>query len=117
MSSARSRALVVSAALFAAVLGLAPGALANPKPGTLTQLAGKRGCLVDRAAKAGGCAKARALDGPGPFMGSRAIAVSPDGKYVYVASSGSDAIAIFSRDRQTGVLTQAQKTAGCIAAK
>ena len=50
-------------------------------------------------------------------MGSRAIAVSPDGKHVYVASSGSDAIAIFTRDRQTGVLTQAKRTAGCIAAK
>lgn len=93
------------------------GALAKPKPGTLTQLAGKRGCLVDRAAKAGSCAKARALDGPGPFMGSRAIAVSPDGKHVYAASSGSDAIAIFRRDRQSGVLTQDKKAAGCIAAK
>lgn len=121
MISARSRAFAVSAALLAAVLGLSSGAVAapkqKPKPGTLTQLAGKRGCLVDRAAKAGSCARARALDGPGPFMGSRAIAISPDGKHVYVASSGSDAIAIFSRDRQSGVLVQARKTAGCIAAK
>lgn len=89
----------------------------KPKPGTLTQLAGKRGCLVDRSSKAGSCGKARALDGPGPFMGSRAIAVSPDGKNVYVASSKSDAIAIFTRDRQAGVLTQAPKGAGCVAAK
>jgi len=120
MTSVRGRAFVISAALLAAVLVFAPGApgaLAKPKPGTLTQLAGKRGCLVDRATKAGSCARARALDGPGPFMGSRAIAVSPDGKHVYVASSGSDAIAIFSRDRQTGVLTQGKKTAGCIAVK
>jgi DNA-binding beta-propeller fold protein YncE len=117
MTSARSRVFVVFAALLAAVLGLVPGALAKPKPGTLTQLAGKRGCLVDRAAKTGSCGRARALDGPGPFMGSRAIAVSPDGKHVYVASSGSDAIAIFTRDRQSGVLTQAKKTAGCIAAQ
>jgi DNA-binding beta-propeller fold protein YncE len=117
MTSARAHAFGITAVLLAAVLGFAPGALAKPKPGTLAQLAGKRGCLVDRAAKAGSCAKARALDGPGPFMGSRAIAVSPDGKQVYVASSGSDAIAIFNRDRQTGVLTQAKKTAGCIAAK
>lgn len=89
----------------------------KPKPGTLTQLAGKRGCLVDRSAKAGSCGTARALKGPGPFMGSRAIAVSPDGKHVYVASSKSDAIAIFTRDRQTGVLAQSKKTQGCIAAK
>jgi DNA-binding beta-propeller fold protein YncE len=74
--------------------------------------------LVDRSSKkVSGCGKARALDGPGPFMGSRAIAVSPDGKHVYVASSKSDAIAIFTRDRQTGVLTQAKKTSGCIAAQ
>lgn len=119
MSSVGSRAFAVFAALLVVVLGLAPLVLAapKPKPGTLTQLAGKRGCLVDRSAKAGGCARARALDGPGPFMGSRAIAVSPDGKHVYVASSGSDAIAILTRNRQTGVLTQAPKTAGCIAAK
>src|SRR5215218_3135239 len=121
MGSSRSRAFAVSVVLLAALLGLASGAVAAPKqkprPGTLTQLAGKRGCLVDRAAKAGSCAEARALDGPGPFMGSRAIAASPDGKHVYVASSGSNAIAIFGRDRQTGVLTQAKKTKGCIAAK
>ena len=121
----RSRLIRSLGALGATVvLTLPAGALAAPKqakqapkPGTLTQLTGKRGCLVDRAAKAGTCARARALDGPGPFMGSRAIAVSPDGKNVYVAASNSDAIAIFSRDRQTGVLTQAPKAAGCIAAK
>ena len=39
-------------------------------------------------------------------MGSRAIAVSPDGKNVYVASSKSDAIAIFKRNARTGTLTQ-----------
>jgi DNA-binding beta-propeller fold protein YncE len=117
MSSVGSRAFAFAAALAAAVVGLTSLAFAAPKPGTLTQLAGKHGCLVDRSAKTGGCARARALDGPGPFMGSRAIAVSPDGKQVYVASSGSDAIAIFTRNRQTGVLTQAKKGAGCIAAK
>ncbi len=117
MSSATSRAFAVFTVLLVVVLAMASGALAAPKPGTLTQLAGTHGCLVDRSAKTGGCARVRALDGPGPFMGSRAIAVSPDGKQVYVTSSGSDAIAIFIRNRQTGVLTQAKKTAGCIAAK
>lgn len=89
----------------------------RPRPGTLTQLAGKRGCLVDRSARAGSCGRARALNGPGPFMGSRAIAVSPDGGQVYVAASKSDAIAIFSRDRRTGVLAQAGRAAGCVAAR
>ncbi|HSR94611.1 MAG TPA: beta-propeller fold lactonase family protein, partial [Solirubrobacterales bacterium] len=86
-------------------------------PGTLTQLPGSRGCLVDRSAPAGGCGVARALEGPGPFMGSRAIALSPDGKNVYVASSKSDAIAIFRRNAQTGILVQPKGAAGCIAVK
>ena len=85
--------------------------------GTLTQLAGSRGCLVDRSKPGGGCAAARALEGPGPFMGSRAIALSPDGKNVYVASSGSDAVAIFRRDARSGALTQLPGKAGCLAAK
>jgi len=105
------------------VLALPALALAAPvakkpsQPGTLTQLPGPRGCLVDRSAKGSDCAKARALNGPGPFMGSRAIALSPNGRHVYVASSGSDAIAIFARDPQTGALTQPTGKGGCIAAK
>lgn len=87
------------------------------QPGTLTQLAGERGCLVDRSSSLSGCGLARALKGPGPFMGSRAIALSPDGKNVYVASSRSDAIAIFRRNAKTGALAQPRGAAGCIAAK
>lgn len=85
--------------------------------GTLVQLPGSSGCLVDRSKPSGSCGKARALEGPGPFMGSRAIVVSPDDKNVYVASSTSDAIAVFRRNPKTGVLIQPQGTAGCIAAK
>jgi DNA-binding beta-propeller fold protein YncE len=119
-------------ALFGA-LALPAGALGAPQPqvkapqpqakklrakfGTLTQLAGPRGCLVDPAGHAAGCGSARALAGPGPFMGSRAIAVSPDGKNVYVASSKSNAIAIFQRNARTGALTQSTGTAGCISVK
>jgi DNA-binding beta-propeller fold protein YncE len=95
----------------------APAAKKASRPGTLTQLAGPRGCLVDRAAKTPDCARARALDGPGPFMGSRAIALSPNGRQVYVASSRSDAIAVFARDPKTGTLSQPAGKAGCIAAK
>ncbi|HEU4944999.1 MAG TPA: YncE family protein [Solirubrobacterales bacterium] len=86
--------------------------------GALTQLAGASGCLVDRSARNNnGCAVVRALKGPGPFMGSRAIVLSPDGKSVYVASSKSDAIAIFRRDTRSGELTQPRGAAGCIAVK
>lgn len=109
-------ALLVVAALPASSLA-APksGSATELKHGTLVQLKGPRGCLVDRSAGGKGCGTARALKGPGPFMGSRAIEVSPDGKNVYVASSRSDAIAIFRRDTRTGVLTQSKGQAGCIA--
>jgi DNA-binding beta-propeller fold protein YncE len=50
-------------------------------------------------------------------MGSRAIAVSGDGRNVYVASSTSDAIAVFERNQVTGALTQPRGAAGCVAAK
>lgn len=113
--------------LAALVLLLLPlGAFAAPMPkqqpaqargGTLTQLAGSSGCLVDRSARGSGCGVVRALKGPGPFMGSRAIAVSPDGRNVYVASSKSDAIAVFRRNARSGVLTQPRDAAGCIAVK
>ncbi len=114
---------VALVALVALLLPLNAFAAKAPKhqapgngAGALVQLAGKSGCLVDRSAHTKGCGVARALKGPGPFMGSRAIALSPDGKSVYVASSQSDAIAIFRRDPRSGVLTQPKGPAGCIAA-
>lgn len=92
--------------------------------GQLKQPAGSRGCVVDRAARTGTgkgrrspCSRARALRGPGPFLGSRALALSPGGGGLYVASSKSDAITIFERDRRSGALSQPQGTGGCIAAE
>ena len=119
------RAFATLAAL--AALALPASASAAPAPqhshrkaskrGTLTQLPGSRGCLADSSKPSGGCGAARALKGPGPFMGSRAIAISPDGENVYVASSKSDAIAIFWRNTRTGKLTQPKGPVGCIAAE
>ena len=40
-------------------------------------------------------------------MGSDAVAISPDGTSLYVASARSDAIAVFHRNQATGQLTQA----------
>ena len=118
------RALFVLAGLVALALPANALAAATPQQqpqapasGTLSQLPAGRGCLVDRSAHRGSCGAARALKGPGPFMGSRAIAVSPDGKNVYVASSKSDAIAIFRRNARTGTLTQPPGTGGCVAVK
>jgi DNA-binding beta-propeller fold protein YncE len=111
--------------IVCAPLALAAGAFAatTPQParspvvglGALTQLNGPSGCLVDRSRSPAGCTRVRALRGPGPFIGSSAVALSPDGTSVYVAASSSDAIAIFQRDASSGALVQAPGTAGCIA--
>lgn len=112
------------------LLALGPGAAGaqsppTPQPsrppvsalGTITQVSGTGGCLVDRSAPRDDCTSARALLGPAPFLGSHAVAISPDGKHVYVAASTGDAIAIFGRSARTGKLTQAAGKAGCIATK
>jgi DNA-binding beta-propeller fold protein YncE len=110
-----------------ALLAIPAAALAAPTPGgahqpvsalgSLAQLPGTSGCLVDRSKPRDGCRAVRALAGAAPLLGSHAIAVSPDGKNVYVASSRSNAIAVFSRDARTGTLTQRPGVAGCIAAR
>jgi DNA-binding beta-propeller fold protein YncE len=82
--------------------------------GNLTQLPGAGGCLVNHSHR-GGCGSARALEGPATLLGSRAVALSGDGRNLYVASAGSNAIAIFTRNARTGKLTQGKGSAGCIA--
>jgi DNA-binding beta-propeller fold protein YncE len=120
------RALAAICALTA--LAIPASATAAPKTptkqrtpvnalGSLSQLAGKAGCLVDRSQRRAGCQPVRALASPAPLLGSDAVAISPNGRSVYVASSGSDAIAIFSRNARTGKLTQAKGSKGCIASK
>ncbi len=84
--------------------------------GTLIQLPGSSGCLADRSTHRRDCTLVRALQGPAPFLGSGAIAMSADGRSVYVASSRSNAIAVLSRNAGTGKLTQRPGAAGCIAA-
>jgi DNA-binding beta-propeller fold protein YncE len=83
--------------------------------GSLAQLPGRLGCLSSGKAAKKACGRARALKGAGPGVGSRAVAVSPDGRNVYVASSLSDAIAVFDRNPITGALTQPKGEAGCVA--
>src|SRR3712207_3553844 len=76
------------------------------RTGLLEQLRGRRGCL--RQGGGGGCASGRALGGPA------AIAISPDGRNLYVAASGSDALSIFARNRRTGALRQLSGPLGCL---
>jgi DNA-binding beta-propeller fold protein YncE len=88
---------------------------AETSSGSLEQLPGRLGCLADGKASNKLCGKARALKGAGVGFGSRAIAISPDGRNVYVAASASDSIAVFDRSRSTGALTQPKGKAGCVA--
>jgi 6-phosphogluconolactonase (cycloisomerase 2 family) len=74
------------------------------RTGALRQLAGRRGCVG--GAPADGCAAARNL------AGARALTLSPDGRSVYVATAGG--LAVFARDRHSGVLHQPAGRDGCV---
>ena len=75
--------------------------------GSLAKPRGRTGCVA-QASGGPHCAAVRALRGP------RAVGVSPDGANVYVASTQSDAVAVFERDRATGELEQPSGRAGCV---
>ena len=81
----------------------------KPATGTLQQLAAPRGC-VTASGSAGRCRKARGLISP------FGLAVSADGRSVYVASYAFSrgAIAVFARDRSSGALAQLPGKAGCL---
>ena len=70
----------------------------NTTTGAITQPAGSAGCVSQTGA--GPCADGHALNNP------VWVAVSADGKSVYVASVGSDAVAHFNRNTTTGAITQ-----------
>jgi DNA-binding beta-propeller fold protein YncE len=85
----------------------------NPRTGQLRQKRGKAACTADDPGEiraTASCARGRAFEEP------EALAISPDGRTVYVASEHFDAVAIFDRDRATGALTQRPGKAGCISA-
>ena len=107
-----ARGLTLAAAV-GAVLALAASPAVAAKPhGSLVQLDGRKGCVVDQSALHQGCRLVRSLLGPAPFTGSNAVAVSPDGRNVYVASSESDTVTVLRRAGKR--LVQPQGRAGCI---
>jgi 6-phosphogluconolactonase (cycloisomerase 2 family) len=93
------------AAVCALVIGFAcaPAGAQAAAPGALTQVAGTGGCIMDNAVPAGvpRCSTiGHGLDG------AISAVVSPDGRFVYVASFTGSSIATFSRNTTTGALTQ-----------
>ncbi len=81
----------------------------DAETGKLTPLADLAGC-VSETGSGGLCTDGRALDYP------HGLVVSADGRFLYVASVGSSALAAFARDPATGALTQLAGTAGCVSA-
>jgi DNA-binding beta-propeller fold protein YncE len=102
------RRMVLAAVALAAVLAV-PAQAAGPE-GAISQLAGDPGCYSDDGNAfpgPGACTNARGIDGT--FGG----ALSPDGRFLYVANYG-DAVLVFSRDTVTGALTQLSGHDGCV---
>jgi DNA-binding beta-propeller fold protein YncE len=79
----------------------------NVATGALTQKVGVDGCVSEDGTMAD-CVNGVALD----FAWG--VAVSPDGRNVYVVSNTSGAVAVFDRNLSTGALTQKAGAAGCI---
>jgi DNA-binding beta-propeller fold protein YncE len=78
----------------------------NTTTGALTQPPGTAGCINEYGDD--GCADGHALRIP------YSVAVSPDGKSVYVASGYSGAVARFVRSKTSGAISQPAGTAGCV---
>ncbi|HST54992.1 MAG TPA: cadherin-like domain-containing protein [Solirubrobacteraceae bacterium] len=93
------------------------GAFSRSASGALVQLPGFAACVTDSGTTTdddvgddgNGCANGRAMSG------TRAVAISPDGRNVYIGAETTPAsVAVFSRDETTGALTQLAGAAGCI---
>lgn len=85
--------------------------------GALNQASGRAGCIYDPG---GGSAQGLHVDLPrrcgtaSPLDGAYDVAISPDGKSLYVASFNADSLTAFARNAQTGSLRQLGNGAGCI---
>jgi DNA-binding beta-propeller fold protein YncE len=108
-------ALVVSPdgrSVYAVSYGLAPGEDSlitlrrDPRTGGLRPLPRKGSCVQSLPGR--GCPALAGLEG------ATAITISPDGRFVYVASELSGAVRGFLRNRSTGALTPLYGRGGCI---
>ena len=102
--------------VLAAVVALSIASLfslpAAAGAGTITKLEGSAGCVADAGASvpAGECTRAKRI------ADVTDVAISPDGRFLYAAATSSNAIAVFSRDPESGELTQLPGARGCIVA-
>ncbi len=98
--------------LYAVSSGLAPGTDSvvtlerDAESGALRPLGAASGCIQSMPGR--GCQPSTGLEG------ASAITISPDGRFVYVASELSGAVRAFARNRSTGVLTPLKGAGGCI---
>jgi DNA-binding beta-propeller fold protein YncE len=99
-------ALLVLLGLSASPAGSDPQGEAAAPTGRLVQPKGQAGCIHRRGTNR--CAQGRAVTSP------EEIVISPDGRHAYVASFGSQGIAVFRRARRTGFLEQLPGRRGCV---
>ncbi len=85
----------------------------DKKTGALTQAPSPDGCWSQTGQDGSTGPTGVCRDGRG-LLGANGIAIPTDGKFVYVTSTDSNAIALFSRDKKTGDLTQLADTDGCV---
>jgi DNA-binding beta-propeller fold protein YncE len=111
------RVVGLAGGLVAIGIGVALTGSADARPGQLTQLSGTGAC-VSQLDTVGLCAAGRGMNAPD------AVAVSPDGRSIYVASFGvSDlvagnpgAVAVFRRTAKDGRIAQLRGQSGCVGA-
>jgi DNA-binding beta-propeller fold protein YncE len=82
----------------------------DPDSGSLKPQPGAAGCFA-RDGAASGCTDLQSLGG------AEAVAVSPDGRSVYVAAARSSALVMLDRDVDSGALTPRPGRTGCFARK
>ena len=80
--------------------------LDRARSGRISQRSGNRICFGD-----GGVSKCRTGRALG---GLRDVVIAPDGRNVYVTSGDAQGVAVFDRNRTTGLLEQKQGQAGCV---
>jgi 6-phosphogluconolactonase (cycloisomerase 2 family) len=94
-----------------------PGSAAQATPaltagtgGPLRQLAGANACVKGAASPSWTRCAARAAG----LQDARSVAISSDGRFVYVASQSADAVVAFGRNPRTGALRQLPGQNACI---